>query len=478
MCLAGTHPTYIDSFSNVYYDSKKCAICSKTSKEKNKKGDWLMHFCKQCNQCYCYDCYGYPFQEIIACKEGHHMQYNEEPVQSSCIICDKCEKNIRWECSDKNCYRYKICSDCINPITATTIDQKLVYQIKEPPKPKINPFKLRVCLKGQHPIYVDTFGNAYYDSKKCAICKQKSTQKTQKGDNDCLKPISATSIDISKVYEVNKPEPKKEVSFKPRMCRQNKHPTYLANISSSIYDSIRCKVCGQKAKEKTVKGAWLMHKCQQCDEYYCFECHGYPFQELVACKEGHQMKFNPDPVKNWCTFCDTCDNKIQWECSEKNCYRYKLCTNCLKPISATSITANEVYKQMVPPLQQKYKLKLCLNNAHPTFVKALTSSQKDANKCKKCNGVSQVQNKKGQWMIHYCKQCDQYICYGCYGQPCLEIMACDKGHHMNYFTDPIRKYCKICDQCDNNIYWECLDSGCGQYKVCSNCVKPVSINQK
>lgn len=39
-----------------------------------------------------------------------------------------------------------------------------------------------------------------------------------------------------------------------------------------------------------------MHYCKPCDQYYCFNCYGYPFLELVACKEGHKMQFSDEPA--------------------------------------------------------------------------------------------------------------------------------------------------------------------------------------
>lgn len=155
---------------------------------------------------------------MIACKDGHHMKFLDTPIKSWCKLCDKCEEKIQWECPESNCYRYKICNDCIKPITGVNLDPAILYQPMIPPAKKVNPYKLKMCLAGTHPTFVDTFSNSYYDSKKCAICQKKSQEKNKKGD-------------------------------------------------------------------------WMMHFCKQCSQCYCYECYGYPFQELVACKDGHQMEF-------------------------------------------------------------------------------------------------------------------------------------------------------------------------------------------
>lgn len=183
MCKKGEHVTYVDTFSNTYRDQKKCANCNQVSQEKTSKGDWLLHVCTKCSEYYCFQCYGYPFQEMVACKEGHHMTFVEKPIKNWCKFCDKCEEKIQWECPDKNCYRYKICSDCLKPITASSLDKELVYKpMVQIPAKQQAVFKLRMCRSGQHTTYLHNYSNSYYDQIRCKLCGNKSTEKTLKGN--------------------------------------------------------------------------------------------------------------------------------------------------------------------------------------------------------------------------------------------------------------------------------------------------------
>lgn len=76
-----------------------------------------------------------------------------------------------------------------------------------------------------------------------------------------------------------------------------------------------------------------MYNCKPCDSWLCLECIGEPFQEIMVCEKGHHMEFTKFPKRNWCKLCDNCDENIRWECNDPGCYRYKICTKCIEPIS-------------------------------------------------------------------------------------------------------------------------------------------------
>jgi len=191
-----------------------------------------------------------------------------------------------------------------------------------------------------------------------------------------------------------------------------------------------------------------------------------------VCPKAHRMKFLKNPIRGNCSLCKGCDDNLQFECGESGCYREKYCNIC---IPLVSIRDKEIRAKKEEEVPIDYPMMKC-DEGHEWTLVNLGNTYREYKKCFKCQGFAQVKLKNNDWLIWKCGDCDKWGCTDCLGMPYAEIIPCKKKHKMQVEKFPVRGWCMLCNQCDENIRWKC--EHCYRDLVCTNCVPFKSIKEK